>query len=586
MPSDYRNIVRYTRNDQACSLLSAAARLPCSPQRDRGNAGDERAPRHRRPVARRLPVLPRPPGGAHAQPRPAGRRRGAVHAPLRAGDAVRPVAGLAAHRPLRAEPPLDHQRHPAGRAAQDPGQPGRAQAATTRSCSATPTPAPTRARCRRTARGCAPTRAWRRAFGSSCACPRPRRPISTTWRSAATAGCSYEEVYGGGFAAAGAVPRRGQRHRVPGRPVPRLAGPAGRRALVRPCRVPQAAPAVRGAGALVLGGRAGRPCRRRSARRRRRGRGLPCIPGSRRTWRSPSGRRRTGARCSTAPAWPGCARSISGWSPRSTTIWAASSRRWPGAASSTARWCWSPPTTARCWATTGCSASPASSRRPSTCRCWSATRTARAAAASTRFTEHVDLMPTVLDALGLQSRCNATDESLSDFLTGRTPRVLARRPPTGSTTSAMSSTGDLRAALGLPSDACGTRDALRRPACGYVHFAGLPAAVLRLVDDPAWLRRSGRPTRHARAGCSAQAQGMLSWRMLAAERRLTGCALTPEGVVGATIRSEPRRACAAAAVGLVRDSGRCRASRRPGKAAGGRGRRSGRAGSASGARRA
>ena len=25
---------------------------------------------------------------------------------------------------------------------------------------------------------------------------------------------------------------------------------------------------------------------------------------------------------------------------------------------------------------------------------------------------------------------------------------------------------------------------------------------------------------------------MLSWRMLAAERRLTGCALTPAGVVG------------------------------------------------------
>ena len=30
----------------------------------------------------------------------------------------------------------------------------------------------------------------------------------------------------------------------------------------------------------------------------------------------------------------------------------------------------------------------------------------------------------------------------------------------------------------------------------------------------------------------ARAQEMLTWRMLAAERRLTGCALTPEGVVG------------------------------------------------------
>ena len=49
---------------------------------------------------------------------------GAVRAAFRAGHAVRPVAGLAAHRPLCAEPPLDHQRHAFGCAAQDPGQPG------------------------------------------------------------------------------------------------------------------------------------------------------------------------------------------------------------------------------------------------------------------------------------------------------------------------------------------------------------------------------------------------------------------------------------------------------------------------------
>ena len=58
--------------------------------------------------------------------------------------------------------------------------------------------------------------------------------------------------------AAGAVPRRGQRHRVPRRPVPRLARGAGPGALVRARLLPQAAPALRGAGALVLLGRAGR----------------------------------------------------------------------------------------------------------------------------------------------------------------------------------------------------------------------------------------------------------------------------------------------------------------------------------------
>ena len=57
---------------------------------------------------------------------------------------------------------------------------------------------------------------------------------------------TYQEVYGGGFRRPGAVPRRGQRHGVHGRPVPGLARPAGPRALVRPCLVPQAAPALRG----------------------------------------------------------------------------------------------------------------------------------------------------------------------------------------------------------------------------------------------------------------------------------------------------------------------------------------------------
>ena len=83
-------------------------------------------------------------------------------------------------------------------------------------------------------------------------------------------------------------------------------------------------------------------------------------------------------------------------------------------------------------------------------------------------------------------------------------------------------------AFGLPSDACGiaTRFDGR---IGYIQFAGL--APLAFVDDPHWLTdRSGDP---ACAGeLLAQAQGMLTWRMLAAERRLTGCTLMPDGVVG------------------------------------------------------
>ena len=101
-------------------------------------------------------------------------------------------------------------------------------------------------------------RAWRRAFGSSCGCPRPRRPISTIWPSAATAGRPIEEVYGGGFRQP--APFRAE-DSVTAFLADRFLGwldGQGPRAVVRPCRVPQAAPALRGAGALVLVGRAGR----------------------------------------------------------------------------------------------------------------------------------------------------------------------------------------------------------------------------------------------------------------------------------------------------------------------------------------
>ncbi len=110
--------------------------------------------------------------------------------------------------------------------------------------------------------------------------------------------------------AAGPVPCGGQRHGIPGRPFPRLAGSAGQRAVVRACLVPQAAPAVRGAGALVLGGSAGRRAAARSGLPRRKPK-APCTRGSRPIWRSRS-RARIGGCCSTRPASPGCARSISG----------------------------------------------------------------------------------------------------------------------------------------------------------------------------------------------------------------------------------------------------------------------------------
>ena len=143
------------------------------------------------------------------------------------------------------------------------------------------------------------------------------------------------------------------------------------------------------------------------------------------------------------------------------------------------------------------------------------------------FTEHVDLMPTILDALAIEVPRQCDGRTLSDFLTGEQPtdwRAAAHWEHDFRDVPA----GTYERLLGLPSDACGIA-ARFDGRVGYVHFAGLPP--LAFIDSPSWLHdRSGDPS--CAPEVLAQAQAMLSWRMLAAERRLTGCALTPDGVVG------------------------------------------------------
>jgi arylsulfatase A-like enzyme len=148
----------------------------------------------------------------------------------------------------------------------------------------------------------------------------------------------------------------------------------------------------------------------------------------------------------------------------------------------------------------------------------------------TAFTEHVDLMPTVLTGLGLPVPLQCDGLALSGFLTAQPERTW-RAAAFWEHDFRDVVTGGYERALALPSDAC----ALAARFDGrhaYIHFAGLPALCFDTAHDPAWLRDLAGVPAHAGA-VLAQAQEMLSWRMLAAERRLTGCALTPAGPVGA-----------------------------------------------------
>jgi arylsulfatase A-like enzyme len=145
------------------------------------------------------------------------------------------------------------------------------------------------------------------------------------------------------------------------------------------------------------------------------------------------------------------------------------------------------------------------------------------------FTEHVDLMPTVLDALGLEIPRQCDGASLSGFLTGEPPRAW-RRAAHWEHDFRDVVAGTYEAALGLESDDCALA-ARFDGRHGYVHFTALPSLLFDASGDPGWLADiGGRPD--SAPAALAQAQAMLSWRMRAAERRLTGCALTPQGVIG------------------------------------------------------
>ena len=145
-----------------------------------------------------------------------------------------------------------------------------------------------------------------------------------------------------------------------------------------------------------------------------------------------------------------------------------------------------------------------------------------------RFTESVDVLPTVLEWLGVPVPAVADGDSLMPFLHGGEPPrwrdavhwELDFRNPI-----------DLAAetALGLRPDQCSLavlRDERRK----YVHFAALPPLFFDLEADPAELTNlAARPDRSSEM--LAYAGRLLSWRMIHADRELANHRAGPDGMV-------------------------------------------------------
>jgi arylsulfatase A-like enzyme len=151
------------------------------------------------------------------------------------------------------------------------------------------------------------------------------------------------------------------------------------------------------------------------------------------------------------------------------------------------------------------------------------------------FTENVDVMPTILEWLGLTPPVQCDGMSLAPFCRGETPAEW-RQEAHWEYDFRDIVDGGYEAALGLTSDQC-TLNVIRGARYKYVHFTALPALFFDLAEDP-WEFRdlAGDP---AHQGLVLDyAQKMLSWRLLHDERLLTNILLTDKGPVE---RSGPRR---------------------------------------------
>ena len=145
------------------------------------------------------------------------------------------------------------------------------------------------------------------------------------------------------------------------------------------------------------------------------------------------------------------------------------------------------------------------------------------------FTEHVDLMPTILERIGASVPLQCDGKSL-------VPWLLRSRPETWRAAAHYEhdfrdvETPTLERALGVTSERCALAVG-QSERYAYVHFNGFPSLCFHLEEDPGQLVDIG--TDPARAPeVLREAQAMLSWRMDHAERRLTGCKLTASGVIG------------------------------------------------------
>lgn len=145
----------------------------------------------------------------------------------------------------------------------------------------------------------------------------------------------------------------------------------------------------------------------------------------------------------------------------------------------------------------------------------------------TEFTQAIDVMPTVLDWLGLDIPRSCDGASLTPFLRGETPPdcrnavyfehdfrdVRTQKPET---------------ALGIASDQCAYA-AIRDDRFKYVHFAALPPLLFDIANDPHEQVNLADDPAYTEVALD-YARRMLDWRLSSGERELTNMSVGAGGL--------------------------------------------------------
>ena len=147
------------------------------------------------------------------------------------------------------------------------------------------------------------------------------------------------------------------------------------------------------------------------------------------------------------------------------------------------------------------------------------------------FSENVDVMPTILEWLGLEVPAACDGTSLLPFCQGLSgPKVQDWRAEAHAAFDFRHFPGlEGGRTLGLAPDQCSANLIWDRR-YKYVHFAGLPPLFFDLETDPHEFHDLADDPAHHELVLE-YAQKMLSWRMSHDERTLTNIRLGPGGMV-------------------------------------------------------